>query len=184
MMRIIAGKWRGKKLDAGETRDIRPTTDRMRERLFSMLQHSRYPDMNGAYVADLCAGTGALGLEALSRGAAHCLFVEKLPKVIKVLTANVQSCDAINNATISQNNAELLSAPQPFDIIFADPPYRADLSSTILTRIATEGLLTADGVILMETHKVTDIALPIGYKLVDERRQGEQKLSFIMHDDA
>jgi len=179
MTRIIAGRFKGRRLAVPTGLDIRPTTDRMRERLFSMLVHSRYPDMHGARVADLYAGTGALGLEALSRGAEHVTFVEKASVSIGTLKDNIQTLKAQENTTVLQKNASILPASAaPFDLIFMDPPYRKGLVSPTLNSILENGWL-ATGTIICELAANDDISIPSDLKIVDERSQGQQRIIFL-----
>src|SRR6185503_2588939 len=122
-MRIIAGAWRGRPLDAPRGQATRPTSDRAREGLFSMLQ-SRLGSFEGLKVADLFAGTGALGLEALSRGAGHCTFVEKDRRALDILRRNIDRLGAGDRTDVRAQAVEHAAAPAaPFDLIFMDPPY-------------------------------------------------------------
>jgi 16S rRNA (guanine966-N2)-methyltransferase len=180
MTRIIAGKYKGRKLTVAEGRDIRPTTDRMRERVFSMLAHHRYPDMHGASVADLFAGTGALGLEALSRGADHITFVEKSPQSLQNLEHNIDTLKAGSDTSVLKASARALPpATSPFDFIFMDPPYRTGLIIPTLESILTSNWLAEDGVIIAELANDDDIAFPEALKIVDERSQGQQRVVFL-----
>src|SRR5205085_6438388 len=124
-VRIIAGQWRGRPLEAPPGRGTRPTSDRAREGLFSMLA-SRLGSFGDLQVADLFAGTGALGLEALSRGAAHCVFVEKDRGALDILRRNIDRLGAGELAEIRAQSVEHAPQPaRPFDLILMDPPYRA-----------------------------------------------------------
>jgi len=130
-VRIVAGKWRGRVIKAPPGKSTRPTSERAREALFSMLA-SRIGSFEELQVADLFAGTGALGLEALSRGAAHCTFVENDRAALDVLKANVALLDA--PATVRAQSAEHFSGG-PFDLIFADPPYGSGLGQRALSAL-------------------------------------------------
>src|SRR5688500_15703510 len=123
-MRIIAGEWRGRKLVAPAGMDTRPTADRTRETLFSMLA-SRLGSFEDLRVADLYAGSGALGLEALSRGAAFACFVEQDASAVAAIRSNAATLGAGIRAQVMSRSAATLPASQPFDLIFADPPYAA-----------------------------------------------------------
>jgi 16S rRNA (guanine966-N2)-methyltransferase len=183
MTRIIAGKYKGRKLTVAEGRDIRPTTDRMRERVFSMLAHHRYPDMHSARVADLFAGTGALGLEALSRGAAHTTFVEKSPQSLQSLEQNISTLKVENEISILKTSARTLpNAPAPFDFIFMDPPYRTGLIVPTLESILSSNWLAIEGVIVAELASDDDINFPDTLKMIDERIQGQQRAVFLKHN--
>lgn len=185
MTRIIAGRFRGRRLLVPTGRDIRPTTDRMRERLFSMLMHPRYPDIVGAQVADLFAGTGALGLEALSRGAAHVTFVEKSSASLACLKENIKALGAEGETSIMQASASALPAARaPHDFIFMDPPYRMGLVGPTLDRILENGWLAEDGVIICELATDDPLDLPAGLHLTDERTQGQQRVVFLTRTPA
>jgi 16S rRNA (guanine966-N2)-methyltransferase len=125
MLRIIAGEWRGRKLAAPQGDSTRPTADRTRETLFSMLV-SRLGSFDGLTVADLFAGSGALGLEALSRGAASALFVEQDPAAIRAIRANIAALQAQPRCDVKATSVLTLGvAKAPLDVIFLDPPYGA-----------------------------------------------------------
>jgi len=180
--RIIAGRFRGRALEVPEGKDIRPTTERMRERVFSMLQHSRYPDLLDARVLDLYAGTGGLGLEALSRGAAHVTFVEKAPLGLGVLTRNIRALKADDQTAIIRGSATALPmASAPCDFIFMDPPYREGLVRPTLDAILKGGWLADDGVIIIEQATDDPLDLPEPLALIDDRSQGQQRTLFVMH---
>ncbi len=134
-MRIIAGQWRGRPLLAPQGDATRPTADRTREALFSMLT-SRVGSFEELRVADLFAGTGALGLEALSRGAAHCTFVERDREALSALKANIAKLGATGTDVRAQA-AEGFSGG-PFDVVFMDPPYGSGLGQKVLPRLALE----------------------------------------------
>jgi 16S rRNA (guanine966-N2)-methyltransferase len=137
-MRIIAGKWRGRKLITPEGPATRPTADRVREALFSMLA-SRIGSFEELRVADLYAGSGALGLEALSRGAAFACFVDSDPAAAGAIRANVDTFSAEARAQILTRRVEALPPQKPFDLIFADPPYAAGSGTEALARILSAG---------------------------------------------
>ncbi|MCJ9428472.1 16S rRNA (guanine(966)-N(2))-methyltransferase RsmD [Kordiimonas marina] len=180
MTRIIAGRHKGRRLDVPPGKDIRPTTDRMRERVFSMLMHRRYPDMAGARVADLFAGTGALGLEALSRGAAHITFVEQAPASLQCLKANIATLHAEAETTVLRANAGALpTSKDAHDFIFMDPPYRMGLVRPALDAILRGGWLAEDGAIICELARDDDTDFPEALELVDERQQGQQRIVFL-----
>ncbi len=162
--------------------DVRPTTDRMRERVFSMLMHSRYPDMAGSYVADLYAGTGALGLEALSRGASHCTFVEKARSSIDIIKSNIALLHEEENTHVFSGNAQALPSPsQSFDFIFMDPPYRQGHVTPTLEGIIAQKWLSERGVIICELASDDEASFPQELEIIDERTQGQQRIVFLMH---
>ncbi len=180
MTRVVAGRFRGRRLEVPTGRDVRPTTDRMRERVFSMLMHSRYPDLAGARVADIFAGTGALGLEALSRGAAHATFVEQARPSIQCIKANIASLQVANETTVLPVDARKLpSVKAPFDFVFLDPPYRMGLIDPTLKALAAGDWLAQDCAIIAELAADEDFSHPDGFTLVDERIQGQQRMTFL-----
>lgn len=129
-MRIIAGRWRGRRFDAPPGHAVRPTADRVREAWMSIVQH----DLPDALVVDLCAGSGALGLEALSRGAAHVDFVEQAPASISVLRANIEALGAGDTCRVVRAEAVTFArglAAGAYDIAFADPPYQSSVADEL-----------------------------------------------------
>jgi 16S rRNA (guanine966-N2)-methyltransferase len=155
-MRIIAGQWRGRTIEAPPGDATRPTTDRVREALFSMLA-SRLGTFEGLRVADLFAGSGALGLEALSRGAAHCTFVERDPAAIKSLERNIATLSA--NADVRRGAAEGLgAASQSYDLITMDPPYCSGLADKILANLEKQAWIGPSSWISVETERGASIA--------------------------
>lgn len=150
-MRIISGHWRGRALIAPPGDATRPTADRVREALFSMLT-SRLGSFEGLRVFDGFAGTGALGIEALSRGAAHGTFVERDGEAIKALRRNVEGMQL--NATIIAAPMESLGlAPAPCDLIMLDPPYASGLAGPALARLAANGWIAPHALISVETGR-------------------------------
>lgn len=181
MTRIVAGRFRGRRLDVPKGRDVRPTTDRMRERLFSMLMHGRYPDMTDAVVADIFAGTGALGLEALSRGASSVTFVEQARPSIACISANIATLGVEDQtAILSKNATKLQLAAGPCDFIFMDPPYRQGLVRPTLEAILSGGWLAEDGVIVCEQAADEPLDIPDELEIVDDRSQGQQRILFLL----
>lgn len=171
-MRIIAGEWRGRRLAAPDGRDTRPTADRTREGLFSMLA-SRLGSFEGLAVADLFAGTGALGLEALSRGARHCLFVENDRTALASLRRNLEALGAARRAEVSSEPIEYAAPPQaPRDLVLLDPPYAGGLAEMALNRVANAGWVAPGGIISLE-HDGRRFTLPEGFALEAERRFGK-----------
>ncbi|WP_086617323.1 16S rRNA (guanine(966)-N(2))-methyltransferase RsmD [Erythrobacter tepidarius] len=177
-MRIIAGQWRGRKLVAPKGDATRPTADRTRETLFSMLV-SRLGDFDGLQVADLFAGSGALGLEALSRGAASCLFVEQDRAALDAIRANIAALGARERARIEAGSVMALrAAPAPLDLILADPPYHSGAGEVALDRLLRLGWIGPQTWIALETAGKEDVAVK-GLALESERRVGKGKLSLM-----
>lgn len=171
-MRIIAGTWRGRPLIAPEGRATRPTSDRAREGLFSMLQ-SRFGSFEGLRVADLFAGTGALGLEALSRGAAHCLFVESDRDAVASIQRNLDGFGAAARAAVrSQSVEHAPPPPQPCDLAMMDPPYATGLAAMAMARVCNEAWVASGGIVTVETAGERP-PLPPGFSLEAERRFGK-----------
>ena len=177
-MRIIAGDWRGRKLVAPKGELTRPTADRMRETLFNMLA-SRLGSFDDLAVLDLFAGSGALGLEALSRGAAHCLFVEQDGEAIRAIRSNVEAFDARTRAQVQQGSVMSLGpAKVPHDLILLDPPYDTGAGQVALDRMARLGWIGPATWIALETHKSEEVAI----KALDidaERVVGKAKLTLL-----
>lgn len=171
-MRIISGAWRGRALLAPPGECTRPTADRTREALFSMLT-SRLGSFEELRVADIFAGTGALGLEALSRGAAHCTFVERDHGALKVLKENIAKLGAADRCDVRAQAAEGFTGG-PFDVVFLDPPYRSGVGLKVLPRLALEPGAWAS----METAFDEDVDLD-GFEVDAVRRHGKAKLTLL-----
>lgn len=169
-MRIIAGRWRGRPIAAPIGQATRPTADRTREALFSMLT-SRLGSFEGLKVADVCAGTGALGLEALSRGAAHCTFVERDRAAVEALRANVVKLEA--DAEIRPIAAESF-AGGAYDLVLIDPPYGTGLAQKILPRIG----LAPGGWASVETARDEPVAVA-GFTVEAERVHGKARITLL-----
>ena len=169
-MRIIAGVWRGRPLVAPPGDATRPTSDRAREALFSMLA-SRLGSFEGLRVADLFAGTGALGLEAMSRGAAHCTFVEQDRAAIDALKANAVKLGAA--ATILQQAAQRFVGG-PFDLVLIDPPYRSGLGGDALASVR----LAPGGWASIETAADEQVAPP-AFTIAAERVHGKARITLL-----
>lgn len=177
-MRIIAGEWRGRKLVAPQGMTTRPTADRTRETLFSMLA-SRLGSFEGLRVADLYAGSGALGLEALSRGARHATFVEIERAAIKAIEANAASFGASSKASIRAMSAAALPASEPFDIVFADPPYFEGSGTAAAVAVAKASWLSEGGWMAVETHRGDEVTPPEGWVIDAERDVGRARLTLL-----
>lgn len=177
-MRIIAGEWRGRKLIAPEGRQTRPTADRTRETLFSMLA-SRLGSFEGLKVADLYAGSGALGFEALSRGAENATFVETDRAAFKAIEANAKSIGAVDRIAVRAMSATNLPVGQQFDLVFADPPYETGSGTAAATAVAKAGWLAAGGWMAIETHRGDAITPPDGWEVDAERDVGRARLTLL-----
>lgn len=177
-MRIIAGEWRGRKLAAPRGEATRPTADRTRETLFSMLA-SRLGSFEDLSVLDLFAGSGALGLEALSRGASQCLFVEQDSEAVKTIRANINTLDARTRAQVQQGSVMSLGpAKIAHDLILLDPPYETGAGQVALDRMARLGWIGPATWIALETRK--DEKVSIAALAIDaERIVGKAKLTLL-----
>jgi 16S rRNA (guanine966-N2)-methyltransferase len=175
-MRIIAGAWRGRPLAAPKGQATRPTADRTREALFSMLA-SRIGSFEGLAVADLFAGSGALGLEALSRGAAHCLFVEQDRAALDALRANIATFGA--NADVRAGSVLTLGpAPAPVDLLLMDPPYGTGAGAVALDKLGRLGWTGPATWISIETARDESVAVG-GYEIDAERVHGKAKITLL-----
>ncbi|MCH4893066.1 16S rRNA (guanine(966)-N(2))-methyltransferase RsmD [Sphingomonas sp. SFZ2018-12] len=176
-MRIIAGTWRGRPLIAPKGDATRPTADRTREALFSMLT-SRVGSFDGLRVADLFAGSGALGLEALSRGAAACLFVEQDRAALDALKANVARLGATGADVRAQSVLALGPVSQPVDLMLVDPPYRSGAGNVALDKLARLGWIGPATWISVETARDEDVDAT-GFAIDAERVHGKAKLTLL-----
>jgi 16S rRNA (guanine966-N2)-methyltransferase len=175
-MRIIAGQWRGRPLVAPKGVTTRPTADRTRETLFSMLV-SRLGSFEGLRVADLFAGSGALGLEALSRGAASCTFVEQDSAALDALRTNVTKLGAEADIR-AQSVMTLGPAPAPYDLLLLDPPYGTGAGVVALERLVRHNWIAPGAVVSVETAKGEAVAVD-GFKVEVERVVGKAMLTLL-----
>lgn len=186
-MRIIGGEWRGRRLASvgkGDTAaHLRPTSDRVRESLFNVLANAHGDRLEGARVLDLFAGTGALGLEALSRGAAEAVFVENGRTAQKLLRENIRLCDAAARAQIIPRDAR---KPGPTDapatLVFLDPPYGKGLGEQALEAVRAAGWIAGGALVVWEES--AEIAVPGWLTLEDERRYGDTVIRLLEERDA
>lgn len=182
-MRIIAGKYKGINITVNVPEGVRPTQDALRETIFNILYN--YMEIEGARSLDLFAGTGALGLEALSRGASECVFVEKNPRVCGIIKSLLKKLPGQAPAAnvVCREAVKFLSkydaGANPFDLILADPPYEAPLHADILLQIAERNLLSPQGTIMLETKKNFSVIPPAGLMILDERTFGDSKVFFL-----
>lgn len=183
-MRIISGQWRGLKLAEVGTGDagahLRPTSDRVRESLFNVLsnQHDVSPLID-ARVLDLFAGTGALGLESLSRGAAHVTFVDDGIKSRALIRENIDKCRATGATRLLRRDARKLGANDgaPFDVIFLDPPYAKGLGQIALTSALNGNWIAPNALIVWEES--TPQPAPDGFDLIDQRKYGDTHITLL-----
>jgi len=174
-LRIISGQWRGRKLVAPAGDTTRPTADRTRETLFSMLT-SRLGSFDELAVADLFAGSGALGLEALSRGAASCIFVEQDPAAIRALRHNIAALRAQSLCDVRASSATGLGpAGRPLDLILMDPPYGTGAGAVALDRLARLGWIAPSSWISIETSRSEEVRVK-GFTVETTRDAGKARL--------
>ncbi len=180
-MRIVGGEFRGRALATPRSDDIRPTTDRTRESLFNILSHA-YPEaLAGTRVLDLFAGTGAVGLEALSRGARAVLFVEQSVEGRGLLHANIETLGVIGRARIFRRDAVALGAAgtvEPFDLLFADPPYGRGLGERAMDAAARGGWLVDGALAILEERADIQPGVLDRFEPLDVRAFGDTRMHF------
>ena len=183
-LRIVAGNWRSRLLDIADVEGLRPTSERIRETLFNWLA----PQIHGANCLDLYAGTGALGLEALSRGAASAVFVEQSQCAEKQLTENVRLLDAGAATVLRQDALDYLGSrpAERFDIVFLDPPFAADLLEETCRLLAKEQLLADGALVYLEQDRgKAEPDLPEGWQVLKNKTAGKVRymLAQVPEDD-
>lgn len=171
-LRIIGGVWRGRKLSFPDVDGLRPTGDRIRETLFNWLA----PDIQGAHCLDLFAGSGALGLEALSRGAQSSLLLEKHAAAAQQLNSNLQLLQADNSRVEQVDSLQWLTQqqpPHPFHIVFIDPPFALDLWQPISAALEAHHWLSDDAIIYLEAPRDAQLQLPANWQLHRDKQAGQ-----------
>jgi len=187
-MRIIAGRHRGRPIEAPAGSAVRPTSERAREALFDILAHGRFGEGNlceEALVLDAFAGTGALGLEALSRGARSVTFLETSREARAVLQSNIASLGETQRASVI--GADAVSPPRArtqCGLAFLDPPYGEDVAAPALSALAAAGWLAPDALVVVELSARAQFAAPEGFALLEERRYGAARIRFLRHQPA
>ena len=187
-MRIVAGKFRGRALVTPDSEGLRPTSDRVRESVFNILAHGIADfSLDGARVIDLFAGTGALGLEALSRGASYCLFVEDAADARALIRRNVEAFGLTGETRIFRRDASDLGPASnmgKYDIAFLDPPYDKGLGEKALGILASGGWLNPGSIAVFEEREGATIALPDGFSEIDKRSWGGTEVRFLRFGQA
>ncbi len=177
-LRIVAGNWRSRLLEIADVPGLRPTSARIRETVFNWLA----PRIAGARCLDLFAGTGALGLEALSRGAADCVFVEKSTKATQTLRANITTLQA-ENAVVHETNAVRFlqqAGDARFEIVFLDPPFAADILPDLCTRLEESSLLADNARIYIEEDRnQPELELPEPWQVLKTKNSGNVRYSLL-----
>jgi 16S rRNA (guanine966-N2)-methyltransferase len=183
-MRIVGGRLRGRALAAPKSNAVRPTADRLREALFNILVHAYGDPVTDARVLDLFAGTGALGIEALSRGAAFALFVDDGAEARALLRENVAALGLGGATRIFRRDATKLGAAhpiEPFSLIFLDPPYGKGLAEQALTTARAGGWLTADALIVVEEAAKSGFGAPDGFDELERRAYDDTMFVILRH---
>src|SRR5580704_17662578 len=180
-MRIVAGRFRGRAIAAPSSRAIRPTSDRLRETIFNILTHGHGDPVTGARVLDLFAGTGAMGLEALSRGASFCLFVDQGAEARSLMRASIEALGCGGQTRIFRLDATKLGKARPlapFSLVFCDPPYGRGLAPRALASALAGGWVAPDALIVVEEAAGADFAFPAGLVELERRQQGDTLVAF------
>ncbi|WP_106754914.1 16S rRNA (guanine(966)-N(2))-methyltransferase RsmD [Pannonibacter carbonis] len=181
-MRIIAGRFKGTALATPRSDATRPTSDRLRETIFNILAHGIGVDLDGVRVLDLFAGTGALGFEAVSRGARHVTFVEEAVEPRGLIRRNMETMGLNGLAKILRRDATKLGPAgtiEPFDLVFADPPYDKGLGELALASAREGGWLAAGAICVLEERANAVIAIPQGFDLIDQRSASDSQVLFL-----
>jgi 16S rRNA (guanine966-N2)-methyltransferase len=181
-MRIVGGRLGGRTLAGPKSQAIRPTSDRLRESLFNILTHGHGDPVTGARVLDLFAGTGALGLEAMSRGASFALLIDDGAEARALMRQNVEVLGLGGVTRIFRRDATKLGQVhplEPFSLVFLDPPYRHGLAERALTALRTGGWLAPDALIVVEEAADAAFTAPEGFAEVDRRRYDDSEFIFL-----
>ena len=181
-MRVVGGRLKGRQLVAPSSRDIRPTADRLRESLFNILTHAYGDPVSDARVLDLFAGTGALGIEAVSRGAAFALFVDTGAEARALLRNNVESLGLGGVTKVYRRDAANLGPAhpmEPFSLVFLDPPYAKKLAEKALCSLRDGGWLTDGALLVVEEAKAAEFAAPEGFEELERRSYDDTEFVFL-----
>ena len=186
-MRIVAGRHRGKRLHAPPGAAVRPTADRVREALFNILAHGRWAKaggrLAGARVADVFAGTGALGFEALSRGAVHLTFVDNSVAACRIIEQNAAALGVSDQVSVLRRDAtRLWPLPARCRLAFLDPPYRSGLCQPGLEALAAQDWLEPGALAVVQLARREALEIPDGFAILDQRTYGGTGLVFLLFD--
>ena len=183
-MRIVAGRFKGIRLQAPDGAATRPTGDRAREGLFNILAHGSYAEkLRGGQVLELFAGTGALGLEALSRGAAFCTFVERDRRALALLRDNIAKCKAEQDTRVVAGDGFAPSLSAPVDLVLLDPPYDEGAVERALAALITGKALSGDTLIVTQSDPKTPVDVPEALTVLDDRKYGAARFLFLERAD-
>lgn len=181
-MRIISGTFRNRTLETPADETIRPTSDKTRGAIFNILEHRAWPAhplLPTCHVADVFCGTGALGLEALSRGVKHVHFIDHSRESLALTKTNIAKFKCANQCTLINEDARKITIKSPqFDLVMLDPPYNMNLAAKTLLHFEKQGLLKKNTVIMLETQKGEAVELPPSFDLQDERSYGIATVHF------
>lgn len=184
-MRIISGNFRNRTLETPADETIRPTSDKTRGAIFNILEHRNWPAhplLPECHVADVFCGTGALGLEALSRGVKHVHFIDNSRESIQLTKANIAKFKCAEQCTLITSDAHKIELKRPqFDLVMLDPPYEKNLGEKALLHFEKQGLLKTHTVIMLETKKGEVVTLPPSFEMVDERSYGIAMVRFYLY---
>src|SRR5437588_264430 len=181
-MRVVGGRLKGRNIAAPTSRDIRPTQDRLRESVFNILIHAYDDPIEGARVLDLFAGTGALGIEAISRGAAFALFVDNGAEARALLRNNVEALGLGGTTKVYRRDAANLGPAhpvEPFSLVFLDPPYRMKLAEKALTSLRDGGWLTPGALLVVEEAKNAAFVAPDPFEELERRAYDDTEFTFL-----
>ena len=186
-MRIVAGRHKGRRIWAPPGRDIRPTSDRVREAVFNILEHREWiagdaggPGLRGVRVLDAFYGTGALGFEALSRGAEHAIFMDDAQDAIAACRHNADALGEVDRAEILRMSClRPARAGRAVDLVFSDPPYFGDLAAPSLAALGTAGWIQRGTICVVQTAAAEPFETPDRCETVDDRRYGATRIRFL-----
>jgi 16S rRNA (guanine966-N2)-methyltransferase len=181
-MRVVGGRLKGRNLASPASREIRPTADRLRESLFNILIHAYDDPIADARVLDLFAGTGALGIEAISRGAKFALFVDNGAEARALLRNNVEALALGGVTKVYRRDATNLGEAhpmEPFSLVFLDPPYRMNLAEKALASLRDGGWLTPDALVVVEEAKAAEFVAPDGFEELERRVYDDTEFVFL-----
>ena len=179
-MRIVGGRFRGRRLETPKDQRIRPTSDRAREAIFNLLAHHASEALDGTRVLDLFAGSGALGLEAISRGAAQVTFVDKDPKSLALARRNAEAL-GVDAAFLRTDATRLPPAPKPASLVFCDAPYGKSMTAPALVRAMERGWISDGTVLVVETGANESVTMPDGFITLTDRTYGAARVMILQY---
>ncbi len=182
MLKIIAGKYRGKKLISTANNDIRPTKSLVREALFNILL-SKFDRLEGLNIADICCGSGAFGIESISRGASFVSFIDNNKDHLKILATNLKTIEG-NYNIVNYDILNLKPSNINYDIIFLDPPYNMGQENIVFANLVSKRWMTSKTLLVYEASSDKKLSLEKEFTLVEERKYGKSKLFFIKLTEA